>query len=115
MSIQWPASDDGGGLSLVFIQPLPHPDPPRRLAFHFCPSWQPGEHRRLDVVGGKYPQQESRDEKDTEYNFMADAASTALFYKEWPTAVLFNGEGGSTNSGRRVTYQLPEHNPLTMA
>lgn len=29
--------------------------------------------------------------------------------------MLFNGEGGSTNSGRRVTYEMPEHNPLTMA
>ena len=71
--------------------------------------------RRLDVMGGKYPPQESRNEKDIEYNFMADAKATALVCSEWPTPVLFNGEGGSTNSGRRVTFELPEHNPLTMA
>lgn len=71
--------------------------------------------KRLDVMGGKYPPHPSRNEKDAEYNFMADAPSTALVCAEWPTPVLFNGEGGSTNSGRRPTYEMPEHNPLTMA
>jgi hypothetical protein len=41
--------------------------------------------------------------------------SAALVCSAWPTPVLFNGEGGSTNSGRRVTFEMPEHNPLTMA
>lgn len=64
-------------------------------------------------MGGKYPPDASR--KDAEYNFMKDAPSAALIAAEWPTPVLFNGEGGSTNSGRRVTFEMPEHNPLTVA
>lgn len=67
----------------------------------------------LHVMGGKYPPDSSK--KDAEYNFMKDAPSAALIASEWPTPVLFNGEGGSTSSGRRVTYEMAEHNPLTMA
>ena len=67
----------------------------------------------LHVMGGHYPPEASR--KDAEYNFQKDAPSAALVCEKWPTPVLFNGEGGSTNSGRRVTYEMPEHNPLTMA
>ncbi len=69
--------------------------------------------KELHVMGGKYPPDASK--KDAEYNFMKDAPSAALIASEWPTPVLFNGEGGSTSSGRRVTYEMPEHNPLTMA
>ena len=69
--------------------------------------------RRLDVMGGKYPP--FADAKDGEWNFKQDPASAALVCSTWPTPILFNGEGGSTNSGRRVTYEMPEHNPLTMA
>ena len=69
--------------------------------------------RRLDVMGGTWPPSESRTE--AEYNFKLDAASAAFVSAEWPTAVLFNGEGGSTMSGRRVTFEMPEHNPLTLA
>jgi len=68
---------------------------------------------RLDVMGGNYPPPASN--KDAEYNFKVDAASASLVCADWPTPVLFNGEGGSTMSGRRVTYEMPEHNPLNMA
>ena len=71
--------------------------------------------KRLVVMGGKYPPFASRNDKDGEYNFVQDAPSTALVCATWPTPILFNGEGGSTNSGRRVTFELPEHNPLSMA
>jgi hypothetical protein len=69
--------------------------------------------KRLDVMGGNYPPNASK--KDAEYNFKVDAASASRVCADWPTPVLFNGEGGSTMSGRRVTYEMPEHNPLTMA
>ena len=68
--------------------------------------------KRLDIMGGNYPPSNS---KDAEWNFKQDPASTALVCSTWPTPILFNGEGGSTMSGRRVTYEMPEHNPLTMA
>lgn len=71
--------------------------------------------KRLDIMGGKYPPFASKNDQDGEYNFKEDAASTALVCNTWPTPILFNGEGGSTNSGRRVTYEMPEHNPLSMA
>ena len=71
--------------------------------------------KRLDIMGGNYPPSASRNDQDAEYNFKEDAASTALVCSTWPTPILFNGEGGSTNSGRRVTYEMPEHNPLTLA
>ncbi|QDV30481.1 Inosine-uridine preferring nucleoside hydrolase [Planctopirus ephydatiae] len=69
--------------------------------------------RRLDVMGGNYPPFAKA--KEAEWNFEMDPVSAALVCSEWPTEILFNGEGGSTNSGRRVTYELPEHNPLTVA
>lgn len=68
--------------------------------------------KRLDVMGGIYPPSSS---KEAEWNFKQDPGSAALVCSAWPTPILFNGEGGSTNSGRRVTYEMPEHNPLTMA
>jgi hypothetical protein len=71
--------------------------------------------KRLDIMGGKYPPSPSRNDKDGEYNFVEDAPSTALVCNTWPTPILFNGEGGSTCSGRRVTYEMPEHNPLNLA
>ena len=69
--------------------------------------------KRLDVMGGNYPPHAST--KEAEYNFKVDAAPASLVCADWPTPVLFNGEGGSTMSGRRVTYEMPEHNPLNMA
>ena len=69
--------------------------------------------KRLDVMGGNYPP--TANSKEAEWNFKQDPASAALVCSTWPTPVLFNGEGGSTCSGRRVTYEMPEHNPLTMA
>jgi len=69
--------------------------------------------KRLEVMGGNYPPHANKN--DAEYNFKVDAASAALVCSDWPTPVLFNGEGGSTMSGRRVTYEMPEHNPLNMA
>lgn len=69
--------------------------------------------RRLNVMGGNYPP--FANAKDGEWNFKQDPASAALVCSTWPTPILFNGEGGSTNSGRRVTYEMPEHNPLTVA
>jgi hypothetical protein len=69
--------------------------------------------RRLDVMGGQYPPFASA--KDAEWNFKMDPASASLICTEWPTEILFNGEGGSTCSGRRVTHEMPEHNPLTVA
>ncbi|HEX8833540.1 MAG TPA: Ig-like domain-containing protein, partial [Abditibacteriaceae bacterium] len=54
-------------------------------------------------------------EKDGEWNFVQDPPSAALVCSTWPTPILFNGEGGTTNSGRRVTYEMPEHNPMTVA
>jgi hypothetical protein len=69
--------------------------------------------KRLDVMGGNYPPSASK--KDAEWNFKQDPASAALVASDWPTPILFNGEGGSTLSGRRVTYEMPEHNPLTIA
>ena len=69
--------------------------------------------KQLHVMGGHYPPESNR--KDAEYNFQKDAPSAALVCEQWPTSILFNGEGGSTSSGRRVTYEMPEHNPLTMA
>lgn len=68
--------------------------------------------KRLEIMGGNYPPSNS---KDAEWNFKQDPAAAALVCSTWPTPVLFNGEGGSTNSGRRVTYEMPEHNPLSMA
>ena len=69
--------------------------------------------KRLEVMGGNYPPHANQ--KDAEWNFKQDPAAEALICSTWPTPVLFNGEGGSTCSGRRVTYEMPEHNPLTMA
>jgi hypothetical protein len=69
--------------------------------------------KRLDIMGGNYPP--FANAKEGEWNFKQDPAAAALVCSTWPTPVLFNGEGGSTCSGRRVTYELPEHNPLTMA
>lgn len=69
--------------------------------------------KRLEVMGGNYPPHPN--EKDAEWNFKQDPAAAALVCSTWPTPILFNGEGGSTCSGRRVTYAMPEHNPLTMA
>ncbi len=69
--------------------------------------------KRLEVMGGNYPPSASK--KDAEWNFKQDPASAALVGSDWPTPILFNGEGGSTCSGRRVTYEMPEHNPLTIA
>lgn len=69
--------------------------------------------QRLEVMGGNYPPHANA--KDAEWNFKQDPASAATVCAEWPTEVLFNGEGGSTNSGRRATYEMPEHNPLTVA
>ena len=69
--------------------------------------------KRLDIMGGNYPPFANK--KDGEWNFKQDPAAAALVCSTWPTPILFNGEGGSTCSGRRVTYEMPEHNPLTMA
>ncbi|MBN9690995.1 MAG: nucleoside hydrolase [Verrucomicrobia bacterium] len=69
--------------------------------------------QRLEVMGGNYPP--SATAKEGEWNFQQDPAAAALVCSTWPTPVLFNGEGGSTMSGRRATYEMPEHNPLTMA
>jgi hypothetical protein len=69
--------------------------------------------KRLEIMGGSYPP--TANAKEAEWNFKQDPAAAALVCSSWPTPVLFNGEGGSTNSGRRVTYEMPEHNPLTMA
>ena len=69
--------------------------------------------KRLEVMGGMNPPQGNL--KEGEWNFKQDPASAALVCSTWPTPILFNGEGGSTNSGRRVTFEMPEHNPLTMA
>ena len=69
--------------------------------------------RRLEVMGGTYPP--ATNAKEGEWNFKQDPAASALICSTWPTPILFNGEGGSTCSGRRVTYEMPEHNPLTMA
>ena len=69
--------------------------------------------KRLDIMGGMYPPQGNLNEG--EWNFKQDPTSAALVCSTWPTPILFNGEGGSTNSGRRVTFEMPEHNPLTMA
>ncbi len=69
--------------------------------------------KRLDVMGGNYPPFAKA--KEAEWNFKMDPASAARVCSDWPTEILFNGEGGSTNSGRRVTYEMPEHNPLTVA
>jgi len=69
--------------------------------------------KRLDVMGGTYPP--FANAKEAEWNFKMDPASAALVCADWPTEILFNGEGGSTNSGRRVTYEMPEHNPLSVA
>jgi len=69
--------------------------------------------KRLDIMGGMYPPQGNLNEG--EWNFKQDPASAALVCSNWPVPILFNGEGGTTNSGRRVTFEMPEHNPLTMA
>ncbi|MBC7819743.1 MAG: nucleoside hydrolase, partial [Planctomycetaceae bacterium] len=69
--------------------------------------------KRLEIMGGMYPPQGNLHEG--EWNFKQDPESAALVCSTWPTPILFNGEGGSTNSGRRVTFEMPEHNPLTMA
>jgi hypothetical protein len=69
--------------------------------------------KRLDVMAGTYPPFANK--KEAEWNFKQDPAAAALVCATWPTPVLFNGEGGSTCSGRRVTFEMPEHNPLTMA
>jgi len=69
--------------------------------------------KRLEIMGGTYPPMANT--KEGEWNFKQDPAAAALVCSTWPTPVLFNGEGGSTSSGRRVTYEMPEHNPLTMA
>ncbi|WP_202921648.1 nucleoside hydrolase [Anatilimnocola aggregata] len=69
--------------------------------------------KRLEIMGGTYPPMANT--KEGEWNFKQDPAAAGLVCSTWPTPVVFNGEGGSTNSGRRVTYEMPEHNPLTMA
>jgi Inosine-uridine preferring nucleoside hydrolase len=69
--------------------------------------------KRLDVMGGNYPPEANTAE--AEWNFKQDPGAAAFVCSNWPTPMLFNGEGGSTCSGRRVTYEMPEHNPLTMA
>ena len=70
--------------------------------------------KRLDVMGGTYPPFANKKESGNGTS-QQDPAAAALVCSQWPTPVLFNGEGGSTCSGRRVTYEMPEHNPLTMA
>ena len=67
----------------------------------------------LEIMGGTYPP--NANAKEAEWNFKQDTAAASLVCATWPTPILFNGEGGSTCSGRRVTYEMPEHNPLTMA
>ncbi len=69
--------------------------------------------KRLVIMGGTYPPFANK--KEAEWNFKQDPAAASLVCSAWPTPILFNGEGGSTCSGRRVTYEMPEHNPLTMA
>ena len=69
--------------------------------------------KRLEIMGGTYPP--SANPKEAEWNFKQDPAAAAAVCSTWPTPVLFNGEGGATCSGRRVTYEMPEHNPMTMA
>ena len=69
--------------------------------------------KRLEVMGGTYPP--FANTKEAEWNFKQDPAAASLVCSAWPTPIIFNGEGGSTCSGRRVTYEMPEHNPLTMA
>ena len=69
--------------------------------------------KRLEIMGGNYPP--AANKKEAEWNFKQDPAAASLVCATWPTPILFNGEGGSTCSGRRVTYEMPEHNPLTMA
>lgn len=69
--------------------------------------------KRLVIMGGNYPPFANK--KEAEWNFKQDPAAASLVCSAWPTPILFNGEGGSTCSGRRVTYEMPEHNPLTMA
>lgn len=71
--------------------------------------------KRLEVMGGKYPPHPSKGPGDAEWNFAQCPRSAALVCERWPTPVLFNGEGGNTLSGRRVTFEMPEHNPLTLA
>ncbi len=68
--------------------------------------------KRLEIMGGNYPPSRAN---EAEWNFKQDPVSAALVCSTWPTPILFNGDGGSINSGRRVTYEMPEHNPLTMA
>ena len=69
--------------------------------------------KRLELMGGNYPPFANK--KEAEWNFKQDPAAASLVCATWPTPILFNGEGGSTCSGRRVTYEMPEHNPLTLA
>lgn len=69
--------------------------------------------KQLLIMGGRYGGEASATE--AEWNFAQDAPSAALVCAKWPTPILFNGEGGSTSSGRRVTFEMPEHNPLTLA
>jgi inosine-uridine nucleoside N-ribohydrolase len=63
--------------------------------------------KRLDIMGGTYPPFANK--KEGEWNFKQEPAAAALFCSTWPTPILFNGEGGSTCSGCRVTYEMPEH------
>lgn len=69
--------------------------------------------KRLVVMGGRYGSDASA--KDAEWNFAQDPVSASQVCATWPSPVLFNGDGGGVNSGRRATYEMPEHNPLTMA
>jgi hypothetical protein len=69
--------------------------------------------KRLDIMGGTYPPEANP--KAAEWNFLQDRVAAVRVCSHWPTPILFNGEGGSTISGRRVTFEMPEHNPMTMA
>ena len=103
------AAQPDGSVVIVAVGPL------RNLAnlLKSDPALVAKKVKLLHVMGGHYPPEANR--KDAEYNFQKNAPSAVLVCAQWPTPVLFNGEGGSTSSGRRVTYEMPEHNPLTMA
>jgi len=68
--------------------------------------------KKLFVMGGTYPPKEN---KSGEWNFLQDPKSAVVVCSTWPTPVVFDGDGGDVNSGRRVTAVMPEHNPLTLA
>lgn len=70
---------------------------------------------RLSCMGGLYPA--AAPGREGEWNFAQDGAAAKVVVENWPTPILFSGGeiGSGIMSGRRVSLECPEYNPLAAA